>query len=289
MAIQHKPHIHSGHGGPYESTFVYDDAAGSQPGLLLFPNFFGAKQWDIDKAAVLTQLGYKVLVVDYYGQGKRGTDMESSAVLMQKFTADRAAMRGQLLDALSELRKLPGVDASRTGAIGFCLGGKCVLDLVRAGADIKGGVVFHGVYDAPTFPNAKMTAKLLVCHGWNDLTGGGGTAGPQMYPVRAPTCDRQPSGAMKARARLSTGWRSAPSCVVRFQGGHNAGHTLVIGDKTYKLALLPSGVVRGTLSVIGNGVVFDPWHFRDEVGRIENRRQGVTITPETCTSPKTPR
>jgi dienelactone hydrolase len=115
MAIQHKPHIHSGHGGPYESTFVYDDAAGSQPGLLLFPNFFGAKQWDIDKAAVLTQLGYKVLVVDYYGQGKRGTDMESSAVLMQKFTADRAAMRGQLLDALSELRKLPGVDASRTG------------------------------------------------------------------------------------------------------------------------------------------------------------------------------
>jgi adenylosuccinate synthase len=52
------------------------------------------------------------------------------------------------------------------------------------------------------------------------------------------------------------------SCVVRFQGGHNAGHTLVIGDKTYKLALLPSGVVRGTLSVIGNGVVFDPWHFR---------------------------
>src|SRR3546814_12118865 len=57
-------------------------------------------------------------------------------------------------------------------------------------------------------------------------------------------------------------------CVVRFQGGHNAGHTLVVGENTYKLALLPSGVVRGTLSVIGNGVVFDPWHFRDEeIGR----------------------
>ena len=68
------------------------------------------------------------------------------------------------------------------------------------------------------------------------------------------------------------------SCVVRFQGGHNAGHTLVIGDKTYKLALLPSGVVRGTLSVIGNGVVFDPWHFRDEVSKIE--AQGVKITPD---------
>src|SRR3546814_7449609 len=59
-------------------------------------------------------------------------------------------------------------------------------------------------------------------------------------------------------------------CVVRFQGGHNAGHTLVVGENTYKLALLPSGVVRGTLSVIGNGVVFDPWHFRDEVTKIRS-------------------
>jgi adenylosuccinate synthase len=66
--------------------------------------------------------------------------------------------------------------------------------------------------------------------------------------------------------------------VVRFQGGHNAGHTLVIGDKTYKLALLPSGIVRGTLSVIGNGVVLDPWHFRDESP--SEKDQGVTITPD---------
>jgi len=67
--------------------------------------------------------------------------------------------------------------------------------------------------------------------------------------------------------------------VVRFQGGHNAGHTLVIGDMTYKLALVPSGVVRGTLSVIGNGVVFDPWHFREEVTKLIS--QGVPITAET--------
>src|SRR3546814_532573 len=67
-------------------------------------------------------------------------------------------------------------------------------------------------------------------------------------------------------------------CVVRFQGGHNAGHTLVVGENTYKLALLPSGVVRGTLSVIGNGEVFDPWHFRDEVTKIAG--QGINITPD---------
>jgi adenylosuccinate synthase len=74
-------------------------------------------------------------------------------------------------------------------------------------------------------------------------------------------------------------WLSARAdVVVRFQGGHNAGHTLVVGEKVYKLSLLPSGIVRGTLSVIGNGVVFDPWHFRDEVARIAG--MGVDITPD---------
>jgi adenylosuccinate synthase len=67
--------------------------------------------------------------------------------------------------------------------------------------------------------------------------------------------------------------------VVRFQGGHNAGHTLVVGGKTYKLSLLPSGIVRGTPSVIGNGVVLDPWALRDEVARL--RDQGVEVTPDT--------
>ncbi|NUN67483.1 adenylosuccinate synthase [Pseudanabaena biceps] len=66
--------------------------------------------------------------------------------------------------------------------------------------------------------------------------------------------------------------------VVRFQGGHNAGHTLVVGDKVYKLSLLPSGVVQGKPSVIGNGVVVDPWALLDEIARIE--AQGVAITPD---------
>lgn len=66
--------------------------------------------------------------------------------------------------------------------------------------------------------------------------------------------------------------------VVRFQGGHNAGHTLVVDGVTYKLSLLPSGIVRGKLSVIGNGVVVDPWAFKDEMKRISDL--GVTITPE---------
>ena len=67
--------------------------------------------------------------------------------------------------------------------------------------------------------------------------------------------------------------------VVRFQGGHNAGHTMVIGNETYKLALLPSGVVRpGKLSVIGNGVVLDPWHLVNEIDAL--RQRGIDIAPQ---------
>ncbi|MBN9468285.1 MAG: adenylosuccinate synthase [Bosea sp.] len=74
-------------------------------------------------------------------------------------------------------------------------------------------------------------------------------------------------------------WLSSQAdVVVRFQGGHNAGHTLVIDGVVYKLSLLPSGIVRpGKLSVIGNGVVVDPWHLVEEIARL--RAQGVEISP----------
>ncbi|MDF1853900.1 adenylosuccinate synthase [Pseudooceanicola sp.] len=76
-------------------------------------------------------------------------------------------------------------------------------------------------------------------------------------------------------------WLSERADIIcRFQGGHNAGHTLVIDGEVFKLNALPSGVVRGgKLSVIGNGVVLDPWHLVKEIDSI--RQQGVEITPET--------
>ena len=71
---------------------------------------------------------------------------------------------------------------------------------------------------------------------------------------------------------------SRADAVVRFQGGHNAGHTLVIDGEVYKLSLLPSGIVSGTMSMIGNGVVLDPWALRDEIAKLES--QGVEITAD---------
>ena len=71
---------------------------------------------------------------------------------------------------------------------------------------------------------------------------------------------------------------SRADVVVRFQGGHNAGHTLVVGNTTYKISLVPSGIVTGTLSIIGNGVVLDPWALKAELEKLEG--QGVSITPD---------
>ena len=76
-------------------------------------------------------------------------------------------------------------------------------------------------------------------------------------------------------------WLSERADVIaRFQGGHNAGHTLVIDGVVYKLSLLPSGIVRGgKLSVIGNGVVLDPWALLAEIEKLS--KQGVAVSPET--------
>ncbi|MBS1075992.1 adenylosuccinate synthase [Gluconobacter sp. Dm-73] len=72
---------------------------------------------------------------------------------------------------------------------------------------------------------------------------------------------------------------SRADIVVRFQGGHNAGHTLVVGEQVYKLSLLPSGLVRGKIGVIGNGVVVDPKALMTEIDRVT--AQGLVVTPET--------
>ncbi len=72
---------------------------------------------------------------------------------------------------------------------------------------------------------------------------------------------------------------SRADVVVRFQGGHNAGHTLVVGNQVYKLSLLPSGLVRGKLGIIGNGLVVDPEALLAEIGRVT--AQGLKVSPET--------
>jgi dienelactone hydrolase len=169
MAITRQTIVHEGPGGLFESVAIRDDAAAARPGVLLFPNVLGAKEADFAYGERIAALGYAVLVADVFGQGKRATRADADpGRYMNELNADRALLRDRLRASHAALKGLDSVDPARTAAIGFCFGGKCVLDLARSGADIAGGVSFHGVYDRPPFDNAPISAKLLICHGWED-------------------------------------------------------------------------------------------------------------------------
>ena len=86
--------------------------------------------------------------------------------------ADRALLRDRLAASLGALQGFDRANPAKTAAIGFCFGGKAVLDMARAGLDVLGVVSFHGVYDRPDYANVSpIRAKVLVCHGWDDPIG----------------------------------------------------------------------------------------------------------------------
>ena len=173
MAIKRRTIVHDGPGGRFEGVFAWDGAvAGPRPGVLVIPNVLGQKEADNAKAEDLARLGYAAFACDVFGQGKRGQPGPDFAQYMNEMNADRALLRDRLATSLSVLKAQAEVDAARTAAIGFCFGGKCVLDMARAGLDVRGGVSFHGVYDRPDYANVSpIVAKLLVCHGWDDPLG----------------------------------------------------------------------------------------------------------------------
>lgn len=141
---------------------------GPTPAVLIAPAFGGLGPFEKALAEELAGEGYVALALDYYGHGKRAEGPEEARALMAGVTADRQVLARRMLAAFEAVEAMPHVDASRVGALGFCLGGKAVLDLARTGADIKACIPIHGVYDAPNFATQNMCASVLVLHGWND-------------------------------------------------------------------------------------------------------------------------
>lgn len=171
MAIVRQTLVYQGPGGPFEGVIAYEDeVTTARPGVLVLPNILGQKEADNVHAENLAKLGYVALAADIYGQGKRVThDSPNRSEYMDALNADRGLLRERLSAALDALAGFGPVDSARLAAIGFCFGGKCVLDMARSGLPILGGVSFHGVYDRPDYANADpIRAKLLVCHGWED-------------------------------------------------------------------------------------------------------------------------
>lgn len=153
-----------------EAFFAYDTAiSGRRPAVLVNHAWAGRDAFVNEKAELLAGLGYVGFAVDMYGKGILGTTPEENGRLMQPFIDDRVLLLNRLLAAVSAVKLLPWVDDSKIAAIGYCFGGLCVLDLARAGGDVKGVVSFHGLLNAPkNNANTSITAKVLVLHGHDD-------------------------------------------------------------------------------------------------------------------------
>lgn len=149
---------------------VATEKAGRRPTLLLAPDWAGLHDGMKQIAGRVASLGFTCFGVDFYGKGIKGNPAGDNSALMGALMGDRAMLRRRLLAAYEAALKHPGVDPNNVAIMGYCLGGLCALDLARAApAGLKAAMSFHGVLKAPNIgPQAPITAKILVMHGWED-------------------------------------------------------------------------------------------------------------------------
>ena len=149
---------------------AYDDAVtGKRPGVLVAPEWWGLNDYAKSRARQLAELGYVAFVGDYYGDGKSTEDPKEAGAWVGPVRSDPAKLRALGNAALDQLKARPEVDQTKLAAIGYCFGGTAVLELARAGADLKGVVSFHGGL-ATTAPAkaGDVKAQVLVAHGLAD-------------------------------------------------------------------------------------------------------------------------
>jgi dienelactone hydrolase len=153
-----------------EGYLAYDDAqAGKRPGILVVHEWLGLNDHAKKRAEMLAELGYVAFAADMYGKGVRGAGPQDGLKLSTPFKEDRKLMRARANAGLDVLRNHPKADAAKLGAIGFCFGGTTVLELARAGTDLRGVVAFHAGLSTPMAAQAgQVKAKVLVCHGADD-------------------------------------------------------------------------------------------------------------------------
>ena len=153
-----------------EGYVAWDDAlTGPRPGVLVVHDWTGLQEYAKDRARQMAALGYVAFAPDIYGKDIRPTDPKECAVCAGTYRKDLPLLRRRVLVGLEQLKARPQVDAKRLGAIGYCFGGSCVLELARSGADVRAVVSFHGGLSttAPAKPG-EITARILVCHGGAD-------------------------------------------------------------------------------------------------------------------------
>lgn len=170
MAIQTRMIEYQHAGNTYEGMLAWDDSAGGpRPGVAIAHAWGGRSEFEQDKAVALAQLGYAGFALDVFGKGVRGDGKEQCSALIAPFLEDRPALQALAKLGLEVMGQQPEVDAGCTAAIGFCFGGLTVLDLARSGANVRGVVSFHGLFNPPGNTEGRpINAKVLCLHGYDD-------------------------------------------------------------------------------------------------------------------------
>ncbi|MBG4765851.1 dienelactone hydrolase family protein [Pseudomonas aeruginosa] len=150
--------------------FAYDDSKpGIRPGVIVVHEWWGLNDYAKRRARDLAELGYSALAIDMYGEGKHTEHPQDAMAFMQAATRDADAAKARFLAGLELLKRQPQTDPSQIAAIGYCFGGKIVLDMARQGLPLAGVASFHGALGTAT-PASKgsVKAKILVEHGSAD-------------------------------------------------------------------------------------------------------------------------
>jgi dienelactone hydrolase len=150
--------------------YVFDDAIkAKRPGVLVVHEWWGLNDYARHRATQLAKLGYAALAIDMYGAGKHTEKAGEAMTMMHGVFNDLSTSMIRAKAALDLLKAQPQVDATQLGAIGYCFGGKIVLDMARAGMPLKGVASFHGALATATPAKAgEVKAKILVLHGGAD-------------------------------------------------------------------------------------------------------------------------
>jgi dienelactone hydrolase len=160
---------HVGLGVPFASVLVGDTTCSGQRGLLVFPNALGVSPDTLETAHEIAAKGYVVLVVDLYGKDVRPTTLVDGSAAAGPLRKDPTRWRTLMNGALAVLRAEPSVDPKKLGAIGFCFGGSCALELARSGADVRAVASLHGGVATQNPDDAKsIKGSVFVLHGADD-------------------------------------------------------------------------------------------------------------------------
>lgn len=147
-----------------------ENAADDKPvaGILVAPEWWGISDHTKSVAERLAEAGYAAVAMDVYGEGKITTDASMANMWMEQVTADQDMLMARCRLILNDFSDQLTVDGNNLGAIGYCFGGKIVLDMAREAMPLKAVATFHGNLSAKQPADKNFTAKVLVAHGRDD-------------------------------------------------------------------------------------------------------------------------